>query len=585
MGGVKIHVLLLLAVFLSGLTAIIPLGWIGADALESSYREYAVRDMTANANLFALSLPATPENEASPMLASLAEEAAKDSATRFTFIRPDGEVVADSDEDAARMENHVNRPEVREALAGKTGVDIRKSPTLGTEWIYVAIPHNGGTVVRAAASLDDLNGRLWLWWKWVIFGFGVSLVILLAMALLVSRAVSKPIEAAAAAAEHYASGDLSYRLPVAGAAEMRMLSTSMGVMAAELDARFKLVTRQREEMTAVFENMSEGVLAVDDTGQIMLMNGAAQSLLNLPGDVSGHGIEAICRNADLLDAIHETASTGHPFEREIRIRRDDDDEALARLHTARICEDGQNIGVLVILRDVTRIRRLEIMRRDFVANVSHELRTPVTTIQSCLETILDDDTGFGNDNREFVEMALRSTRRMGAIIDNLLFLAGMESGAGKETGKVAIGPISPILDEAVSLCREEARARKTVIAIECEDGLTALVNPQLVVHALVNLLDNSIKYGPEGGAITVAARRNGERVQISVSDQGPGIAPRHQSRVFERFYRVDGAARVKKGSGLGLAIVKHIALAQGGDIRLESEIGSGSRFIMGLPGK
>lgn len=185
--------------------------------------------------------------------------------------------------------------------------------------------------------------------------------------------------------------------------------------------------------------------------------------------------------------------------------------------------------------------------------------------------------------REFVDMALRNTRRIGGIINNLLLLAGMESGAGTQAGKAAPNPIRPVLEEAVALCREDADAKNVAFAIDCDEGLSARMNPQFITHAVVNLLDNAVKYGPEGGCINLVARANGDRAEIAVSDQGPGIAPRYQSRIFERFYRVDGSTRIKKGSGLGLTLVKHIALSQGGDIQVESEIGVGSRFILSLP--
>lgn len=583
MGGIRIYLLLILAVVVSGLAALLPFAWSGADVLSASYREITARELESNARLLSLAVAAKGGAPTRKELLELASAARTASDTRYTLIRRDGTVVADSDEEAERMENHVSRPEIKAALAGGTGVGIRPSPTLGADWMYVAVPHADGGVIRAAASMKGLNDRLGAWWRKALAGFLASVAILAGMALLVSRMISKPIETAAAGAERYASGDLSYRLPVTGAAEMRRLSEAMGAMATELDVRFRLVARQTEEMTAVFENMSEGVLAVDNACQIMLVNTAAQSILGIPPDTAGACIETVVRNAELLDAINATATAGESLEREIRVRREGAEEALVQIHTARICEDGKKAGVLAVLRDVTRLRQLEIMRRDFVSNVSHELRTPITATQSCLETLLDDDAGDAGEKREFAEMALRSTRRMGAIIDNLLFLAGMESGAAKATGLTASYPVLPILEEAVALCRDEAQSRKTTVDIQCDDELAAFMNPQLVVHALVNLLDNAVKYGPEGGSIGVTAERDGDRVRIAVSDQGPGIAPRHRSRVFERFYRVDGPARVKKGSGLGLAIVKHIALSQGGDIRLESEIGAGSRFILGLP--
>lgn len=586
MGGFRIYTLLILAVLLSGLAAMLPFAWSGADVLSSLYRETVAKDLESSARLFALAVSPRGEKNDGQALSELARTARSVSDTRFTVIRLDGRVVADSDEDADRMENHLNRPEIRTAVSGTTGVLSRPSPTLGADWMYVAVPLADGKVVRAAASMKELDNRLSQWWRKAAMLFGVSIAILIVMALLVGRMLSRSLETAAAGAERYARGDLSYRLPVTGAAETRRLSEAMGIMAAELDSRFKLVNRQREEMSVVFDNMSEGIVAVDETGHVILVNKAAQSVLGLPENTSGASIETVARNAELLNTIHETVKTNHPLEREIRIGRDAIGESLILAHTARILEAGENAGVLVVLRDVTRLRYLETMRRDFVANVSHELRTPITTIQSCLETILEDDNdGDMGKNMEFAEMALKNTKRMGAIIDNLLFLAGMESGTAKGVGKVGVALVSPVIDEAVALCREEAETRKTSVAVKCDGDLTALMNPRLVVHALVNLLDNAVKYGPEGGTINVTARQDGERVRIAVSDQGPGIAPRFQSRVFERFYRVDGAARVKKGSGLGLAIVKHIALAQGGDIHLESDIGVGSRFILSLPHK
>ena len=579
------YVLLVAAVLVSGLAAMLPFAWSGADVLASSSRQTAVHELESSARLFSLAMSSRSGEKTGAELSALMREARENSDTRYTLILKDGTVVADSDEDADRMENHLNRPEIQAALAGETGVGTRMSPTLGAEWMYVAVPLADGSVVRAAASMEGLSRRLGLWWRKALFGFLVSFAILAFMALLVSRMLSSPIEAAAAGAERYAGGDFSYRIPVTGAAETRRLAEAMRSMAEELDDRFKLVNRQREEMRVVFENMSEGVLAVDTDGHVMLVNGAAQAILDLPGDASGASIEVACRNAELLDALRETARADRPLEREIRVERDRDSLCLAQVHTAGIFENGERVGVLAVLRDVTRMRQLEIMRRDFVANVSHELRTPITAIQSGLETILEETPDESGDTARFAAIALKNAKRMGAIIDNLLFLAGMESGAGKKAEPAAVSPVLPVLNDAVGLCRDEARARDNALEIECDKDLTAFMNPQLVVHALVNLLDNAVKYGREGGTISIAARRDGDRVRITVSDQGPGIAPRYQSRVFERFYRVDGATRIKKGSGLGLAIVKHIALAQGGNIELESEIGAGSRFTLTLPGE
>ncbi|MDR2392355.1 MAG: PAS domain-containing protein, partial [Planctomycetota bacterium] len=481
------------------------------------------------------------------------------------------------------MENPATRPEVKSALSGTTGIDIRKSPTLRTDWIYAAVPLGDGMAARAAASLDEMNSRLSLWWRRSLVGVLLSLAVLFGLSFLVARLLSRPLEMAAATADRYARGDFAHRLPAQGSLEMSRLTESLGAMAMELDAKFKLITRQREEMSAVFEAMSEGVLALDADGRIMLVNKAAENILGLRGDTAGKHIGIAARNPDFGDAVKKTAAAGQPLEREIRIPRDRGGDILAQVHAAPMREDGKIVGILTVIRDVTRLRRLEIMRRDFVANVSHELRTPVTTIQSCLETLIED-SGTGKDEMgTFLEMALRNTRRMGAIIGNLLLLAGMESGANGDSGASARHPVKPVLDDALSLCQGDAEARGVTVNSDCNEETSALMNPQLVTHALVNLLDNAIKYGPEGGVIEVTARHNGDRTEITVRDKGPGIAPQYQSRIFERFFRINGSSRIKEGSGLGLALAKHIALAQDGDITIDSAIGSGSAFTLILP--
>lgn len=593
MGGVRLYVMVVLAVLLCGLAAMIPLAWTGAGVLTDSYREAAVRDMTANANLFALAASKMPEAERrSPdALGELVKTASAGSRSRFTVALPDGSVLADSEEEPERMENHANRPEIKQALSGKTGVDIRQSSTLGTEWIYAAIPFPGGGAIRAAADMRSVNERLALWWKKAVVAFCAAFVVLAVLAVFAARTLSRPLEAAAEGATRYARGEFGYRLPVEGSREMRNLSSSLGTMAEELDARFKLIRRQQEEMRAVFENMSEGVLAVDGDGRVMLLNRQAGKMLELSGDVTGKTLESVSRNAELLDAVHDATASTEFIVREVRVAGAAGAETVLEAHAARMRGDAETAkramdaaGVLAVLRDVTLLKRLETMRRDFVANVSHELRTPVTAIQSALETLQDED-GISGESREFLDVALRNTRRMGSIIGNLLILAGMESGNDRIAGEVEPNDVRPVIDEALSLCREAADERKVTFNVDCEQGLSAKMNPSLIVHALVNLVDNAIKYGAEGGAIGVAARANGETVQIIVSDTGPGIAPKHQDRVFERFYRVggSGSVRIKKGSGLGLALAKHIVLSQGGDITLESEIGAGSVFRIILP--
>ncbi len=580
MGGIRIYVLLIAAVLLCGLAAMLPMAWLGADAIESSCREYAVRDMTANVNLLAQSAHQLLERDPKADLEGLFRDARKRSETRFTMIAADGRVLTESDEDASRMENHANRPEVAKALTGGTGVDVRKSPTFGDDWIYVAIPFRGGAL-RASDSLAEVDLRLTQWWRQAFRGLTLSLAVLMVLGLFAARLISRPIEAAARGAERFALGDFQHRLIPSGSSETRRLASSLNGMAEELDARFKLITRQRGEMQTVFANMTEGILAVNPAGRILMMNPAAERLLGIGKRESVRVLEGALRQPELLDLLAEAGRAGSPIEREVRLASGPDRDLLVLAHASRLQGADGELGVFAVLRDVTRLRKLETMRRDFVANVSHELRTPVTSMQSCLETLLDGGIEDRESAREFLAMALRNARRMASIIGNLLLLAEMESGSGG-IGRTTSEPVGPALDEAAELCREAAEAKQARIQVECRPGLRALMNQRLLVHALVNLIDNAVKYGPAGGVVRVAATADGDRVRIGVTDSGPGIAPRHQERVFERFYRVGAGSNPEEGTGLGLAIVRHIALALGGEVELASDLGAGSTFTMVL---
>ncbi len=463
MRGFRLFTLFVAAVAACGIIALLPLTLIGSSVLESSYREYAVRDMKANAHLFALALVDGEWLDHPGQLQETLSQAELGSATRFTIVASDGTVVADSDEEADRMENHATRPEVRQAMAGQTGIDIRQSPTLGTDWIYIAIPVGDQCIVRAAASLDDLNARLSVWWNRVLIGLAISLLVLLILAFAVSRILTKPLENATAAAERYAKGNFSYRLPISGSAEMQNLSLSLDTMAAELETRFKIIETQREEMSAIFDNMSEGVLAIDPDGKIMLANGAAETMLGLGPNNTGKNIEKTLRISGLFDAIQETRASDRAQEREIRLNTEQGEEKHLHVQSAKMFEHDQELGILMVFRDVTRLRQLEIIRKDFIANVSHELRTPITTIQSCLESLAEENDSADNYSGQLLAMALRNTRRMGDIINDLLLLAGMESGVAKAGGKVALSRLRPIVDDAISLRSDAAQAKKNRI--------------------------------------------------------------------------------------------------------------------------
>ena len=451
MGGIRLYLWLVGAFFLIGALALLPPIWIGEEIIASSGREYARKEAAAAASVMALALERLPDGERLRLFSA----AGAKKIGRFTLIDADGRVLADTGEDPVRMENHRNRPEVAAALAGRPGGDVRNSPTLGIDFIYAAVPLSGGAVVRCALPLAESNSALDIWRRRFLGGFVLSLAAIMGVGLILARILARPMELAAAGAERFAAGRLDIRLEVAGASEVRQLMLALNRMAAELDSRFRQLARQSGEMSAVIENMAEGLLAIDSSGLATLINPAARSLLGVGAEAIGRAAAAAIRHPDLLGLLRDVADSGEPLERDLRLSFENSDEdRLVHAHAARMRESGGGGGgVLAVLHDVTRLRQLETVRRDFIANVSHELRTPVTSIQGSLEALADEGFEDREVAGEFLDMAIRNVRRLGSIIGNLLLLAGMESGDPEEKGQPVVSPVAPILAEAVAVCR------------------------------------------------------------------------------------------------------------------------------------
>lgn len=521
--------------------------------------------------------------------------------TRLTVIRVDGTVLGDSDHDPLTMESHAPeavlklpdgntrpaRPELTAAARGEVGVDTRYSATLGTGMLYVAVPlESGGKVtglIRTALATDDIDRELR--GVYVEIGAGIGAVALLTAlaSLWVSRRISRPLEELSRGAQLFARGELESRLGVPDIYEIGGMAESMNRMAALLDERIKTITRQRNEQDAILSSMVEGVLAVDGTGRVVGMNRSCAELLGIPPEAGrGRMIEEVVRNPDLQEFVRRTLSSAGAVEDDLDLLGGTERQLQAH-GTALRDMGGREIGAVVVLNDVTRLRRLETVRRDFVANVSHELRTPITPIKAAVETL--QDTGFGDPERcrQFLDIISRQADRLGAIIDDLLNLSRIE--ADEEAGiELQPGALEPVLRAAAQSCTVKAGERGIRIAVACTPGLTARINPPLIESAIVNLLDNAIKYSPDGATVRVEGVGDNSMATVRVYDSGCGIERHHLPRIFERFYRVDKArSRKLGGTGLGLAIVKHIAKAHGGLVSVESTPGRGSTFSLQLP--
>lgn len=509
---------------------------------------------------------------------------------RYTVIDPLGKVLGDSEELPEKMVNHFDRPEFQQALKGKTGISIRPSETLEQEMMYVAIPitrdGNVAAVLRTSVAMDQLQATQQSILKEIVRYGIIIAVVLAAVSLALSWKISHPLDLLRQGAERFAKGDLSHRLPIPKTRDFAELAVSMNEMAAQLDDRIRTVMAQKNEQQAVLTSMIEGVVAISIDGHILSINSAAAEILQASeSDAVGRTVEEVFRNNDLQEFVALAADSDDPVEKQVVLHESGGNERFLQVLGTTLRDDQSNkIGVLVVLNDITHIRKLEKVRRDFVANVSHELKTPVTSIKGFIETLLDGAIDKPEDRRRFIEIIARQTNRLDSIIDDLLALSRIEQQSEHDPVMLNSVPLKPILIEAAGLCELTATEKNITVEINCSETLTASVNSSLLEQAIVNLVDNAIKYSESGNDVRLEALQKDHETLIHVHDHGCGINAKYLPRVFERFYRVDKArSRKLGGTGLGLAIVKHIAQYHQGTVTVESIVGQGSTFTIHLP--
>lgn len=518
---------------------------------------------------------------------SLLREYAKVGSFRLTLITPDGRPLADSDTLAGSLPNFANRLEVREALVGRVGYDIQYEGGINrTEFALARPVRAGGEIIAVLRGSEPVAASRWqvLQRTASLISLSIALVALgIVFIFFVVRRISKPIERLRQGATRYAQGNLDERLDEADTSELASLSRALNHMAAQLSDRIRTVELQREEQEAILAAMLEGVLAVDTDGRVIMMNAAAARLFEADHQrAAGRLVEEAVRNTDMHQFVHSTLRSGQPMEREI-VRYDIQEHTL-KLHGAPILDEGNVAGAVIVINDVTQVRKNETARREFVANASHELKTPVTAIKGSIETLRDGAMHDPQDSVRFLDMIARQADYLQNIIEDLLSLARIEQAAESNNLAAEDQEIQAVLDDAVEATTSVREARGQNVQLSCSENLRASVNYFLLRQAVINLIDNACKYSPEGTRIEVRALQEGQFLTISVEDHGPGIAEKHLPRIFERFYRVETSRNRKYGgTGLGLAIVKHAALAHGGTVDVDTQIGRGSIFTIRLP--
>ncbi|CAK8712007.1 MAG: two-component system, OmpR family, phosphate regulon sensor histidine kinase PhoR [Candidatus Electronema aureum] len=573
---------LLLAVLTLGISLI-----IASFLLKQFHLDQACHQLEAQARLFRSSVEKNFALSAAEINLLCAEFSAE-LGSRITVIVATGQVLADSEKNSAEMNNHADRPEIIAALAGEIGVSLRRSHSLDKELLYVAVPvrKNGIVwgVVRAALPAKLLDEQLVFHSRLLLAALPALLLAAVASFLLALR-ISRPLEEIEQGVLRFTQGSLHHRIHVAGPLEITSLSESCNRMAAQLDEQTAVLKKQLGLLESTFRSMAEAVIVIDKDGRLLRCNQAAGRLFGFdPAAVAQRDIQEIIRHADVQQFLERTLKNGGPTEEIIAVSIGP--EKILNAHGCLLRgEIGQDGGALLVFHDITRLKQLETMRRDFAANVSHELKTPITAISGFVETLRDGAMHEPEDAARFLEIIARNVRRLHAIIEDLLALARLEQD--EEQGQISLSwkAIKPVLENAAAVCTQAAEEKGISVELTCQDALKAQINSALLEQAVVNLLNNAIKYSSAGSTVILqVVKVTSDGVVISVQDFGCGIGKEHHARLFERFYRVDKARSCKLGgTGLGLAIAKHIVQAHHGTIVVESTLGRGSVFSIRLP--
>jgi two-component system phosphate regulon sensor histidine kinase PhoR len=506
---------------------------------------------------------------------------------RVTLIDAAGTVIADSEEDPPVMDPHGTRPEVLEARSHGVGVSSRVSRTLDQEQLYVAVrigePGRVVGYVRTSVPLVEVRERLARIREIVFLGAVIAAAAGLLLGYPLARRLTRSVRRLSGAVRDIATGDYDRWILIDDKDELGDVSRSFNIMAEQLRLRVDEITRERNQLLTILGGMVEGVVAVDGEDRVLHINQVAKSILGVVGECVGKPIWQATRAHDLSEVVTQCREEGLGVSREIEIT-DGGGKRVVDLSASPLTRgDGTPIGVVLVLHDITNLRRLQVVRQDFVANASHELKTPIAAIRGLVETILDDQALSEAKRRGFLERIRGQSVRLTSLVSDLLTISRVESGG---VATHASSDLAAVVAEAHRAFEPPAQVKNVTLILRTPDHpVKTAARTEDLRQIVNNLVDNAIKYTPPGGTVELLVAQEGREIGLLVRDTGPGIEKQHQDRIFERFYRVDAArSRELGGTGLGLAIVKNLVQSLGGRVWVESEPGAGSGFYVRLPG-
>jgi two-component system phosphate regulon sensor histidine kinase PhoR len=519
-------------------------------------------------------------------LSLICKELKQDTKTRYTVINKNGSVLGDSDENPKSMDNHLSRPEVLDANNGKIGTSIRYSNTVKEKMLYLAILQNINgeqIIIRTSVPLNSLKSNISLLTSEIIKSSIYILIATLGISLFISRKIANPLEKMVVNAMAFSKGEFQSRIKPSNTIEINSLAKSLNIMATQLDERIKLITLQKNENDAILASMAEGLVAVDYSNKIIKTNDFFRDLFELKGRAVGLDINNVIIDKKFLKFYKDLTNHKNIDNKEVTI---DNIKNKTILCSATMLKDQEDnfIGHVIVVNDITKLRNLEKVRQEFVANVSHELKTPITALKGYVETLKDVDND--EDKNYFLNILDKQTSRMNSIINDLLELSRLEESVDKGDIEIYENNILDLINDAINECEYAANKKQIKLHINCSSSIIFNLNKRLIQESVVNLIYNAIRYSDNEKIVKVDVKIISNNLHISVKDKGIGIPKNELDHIFKRFYCVDKShSKATGGTGLGLSIVKHIMNLHSGKVVVESNVGEGSNFTLIIPKK